>query len=229
MTNTTAASVCIVGAGAMGVFMGRDLIRSGVEVTFLVRPHRREQLARPQALYSWDDHSLERYSGYEVITDAEEQSATTFDFVVVTLDGASLRAPAGIELAAAIGRAYRGTTTGVILGAIGLEVRPWFLEKSGLSEDQVIMGSTAEALIYEVPAATIPLGSADAELLAQADYAYRHLSPVSFTVDDSAPELAAAFAALYAGPDVYPAKIVPAEGFALRPAGAAMLFALGLC
>lgn len=51
MTNTPAAqaSVCIVGAGSMGVFTGFDLSRAGVDVTFLVRPHRQEQLARPQA------------------------------------------------------------------------------------------------------------------------------------------------------------------------------------
>jgi ketopantoate reductase len=63
MTKTSTPSVCIVGAGSMGVSTGYHLSLAGAAVTFLVRPHRQEQLSRPQVLYSYDDHSLKTFSG----------------------------------------------------------------------------------------------------------------------------------------------------------------------
>lgn len=49
----------------MGVFTGVHLGLAGAAVTFLVRPHREEQLSRPQVRYSHDDHSLKTFSGYD--------------------------------------------------------------------------------------------------------------------------------------------------------------------
>ncbi|EFC85762.1 2-dehydropantoate 2-reductase N-terminal domain-containing protein [Parafrankia sp. EUN1f] len=197
MTDSRQVSVCVVGAGSMGVLTGYDLSEAGVAVTFLVRPHRQEQLSRPQFLYSYDSHSLKTYSRYDVIIDPAALSGTSFDFVVVTLDGASLSADAGRTLTREIGRAFRGTSTGVILGSIGLDIRSWFLEQSGLAETQVTQGTTG-SLIYEVPRAKIPWHpGVKADLLAKADYGYQPLSPAAFVVDDSAPQVAADFAALF--------------------------------
>jgi hypothetical protein len=181
----------------MGVLTGYHLQLAGAAVTFLVRPHRLEQLSRPQALYSYDDQSLKTYSGYDLMTDPAKLSGTSFDFVVITLDGLALRAEAGQKLADEIGRAFRGTSTAVIIGSVGIGLRSWFLERSGLAETQVTNG-VLYSLVYEVPPATIPLHpGVKSDLLAKADYAYRHFTPSGFAVDLSAPQVAHDFAALY--------------------------------
>ncbi|SNY38462.1 2-dehydropantoate 2-reductase N-terminal domain-containing protein [Paractinoplanes atraurantiacus] len=214
MTDNT-PSFGIVGAGSVGVNTAYDLIRAGAKVTFLVRPHRQEQLARPQAMFSYATNTLDRFSGYDVITDAAELASQRFDFLIVTLDNASLRAEAGLKLVKEIGRAFRGTNTGVILGAVGIGVRSWFIAESGLSEEQVAMGNTG-ALIHEVAAAGLPVDpSVDADLLAQADYAFKHLGPAGFTIDDSSPKLAEAFTAAYSGNGIPAAAIMPAAEMAI--------------
>ncbi|MEW1873284.1 hypothetical protein AB0420_35300 [Streptomyces caelestis] len=45
-------------------------------------------------LYSYDDHSLKTYSGYQLLTDPCELAGTAFAFIVITLDAAALRAEA---------------------------------------------------------------------------------------------------------------------------------------
>jgi ketopantoate reductase len=175
----TIPSIGVVGAGSVGVNTAYDLLRAGAKVTFLVRPHRQEQLSRPQVIYSYDDNTLDRFSGYDVITDPADLSALQLDFLIVTLDNASLRAEAGRTLVKEIGRAFRATKTGVILNAVGLDVVRWFLAESGLPEDRVAIGNTG-ALIHEVAAADLPVDtSVDADLLAQADYAVKHLGPAA--------------------------------------------------
>ncbi|MEV5666657.1 2-dehydropantoate 2-reductase N-terminal domain-containing protein [Streptomyces flaveolus] len=197
MTTSVAPSVCIVGAGSMGVVTGYHLGLAGASVTFLVRPHRQEQLSRPQRLYSYDDHSLNTYSDYELLTDPSELAGTVFDFVVITLDGAALRAEAGQRLVDEIGRAFRDTSTAVILGSVGIDLRSWFLERSGLADTQVIHGGLG-SLAHEVGPARMPVHPGTRpDLLSTADYAYRHPTPSGFLVDLSTPQVAHDFAALY--------------------------------
>ncbi|GAA5122627.1 hypothetical protein GCM10023339_41270 [Alloalcanivorax gelatiniphagus] len=220
-------SIGIVGAGSVGVNAGYDLVRAGAEVTFLVRPHRQAQLSRPQVMYTYDDHTLDSFSGYDVITDPAVLSDRQLDFVIVTLDNASLRAEAGVTLAKEIGRAFRSTNTGVILNAVGIEVVPWFLAESGLAEGQVVSGST-NALIHEVAANLSSGPGVDAELLAQADYAVKHLGPAGFIVDDSSPELAEAFTAAYAGNGIPAASVGSATDTAIGFSMLAPILAWGL-
>jgi hypothetical protein len=82
-----------------------------------------------------------------LITDPAKLAGTSFDFVIITLDGASLRTEAGQKLVDEIGRAFRNTSTAVILCSLGIEIRSWFLERSGLADSQVTQGDTG-ALIY---------------------------------------------------------------------------------
>ncbi|MHA7279849.1 ketopantoate reductase family protein [Arthrobacter sp. MDT2-2] len=199
-------SIGIVGAGSVGVNAAYDLIRARIKVTFLVRPHRQEQLSRPQVMYSYDDNTLDQFSGYDVITDPAALSGQRLDVLIVTLDNASLQTEAGLTLTKEIGRAFHGTKTGVVLNAVGIEVISWFLSQSGLSEEQVTMGNT-NALVHEVGAANLPADpSVDADLLAQADYAVKHLGPERFLIDDSSPNFAKTFAALYTANGI-PVKI----------------------
>ncbi|AFH62772.1 2-dehydropantoate 2-reductase N-terminal domain-containing protein [Paenibacillus caseinilyticus] len=215
MNNSNTASVCIVGAGSMGVLTGYHLGLAGAAVTFLVRPHRQEQLSRPQVLYSYDDHSLKTYSGYDLITDPAKLAGTSFDFVIITLDTASLRAEAGQKVVDEIGRAFRDTSTAVILGSVGIDLRSWFLERSGIADTQVTQGGLG-AFAYEAQRATMPLHpGVKPDLLAKADYAYRHHSPFGFVVDLSAPQVANDFAALYDRSGVSQCSIVSADEYNL--------------
>ncbi|RWR05194.1 ketopantoate reductase family protein [Paenirhodobacter populi] len=197
MSDTQQPRVLIAGAGAMGIVSSYHLALSGAAVTFLVRPHRVDAVERPQRLYCYDDGALKAYEGYELISDPATLSPGAYDYVVITLDGAAMRDPDGERLARAIGRVARGTSTGVILGALGIELRSWFLSVSELLGEQVTNG-TLGIQCHPVAGVTLPLHApTDADLLAQADFAYRHCWPLGFSVDDSAPGVAQRFAALY--------------------------------
>ncbi|WP_336783666.1 ketopantoate reductase family protein [Paenibacillus illinoisensis] len=197
MNNTNNTSVCIVGAGSVGILTGYHLSLAGVAVTYLVRPHREEQLARPQVLYSYDDHSLKTFSDYNIITDPIQLNETIYDFVVVTLDGASLRTEDGLKVVDEIGKNFKKTSTGVILLGVGIELRSWFLQRSGLADAQVTQGCTGAA-IYEAQRITMPVhDGVKSDLLAKADYGYRHASEYHFMLDSGSPQVAKEFATLY--------------------------------
>ncbi|WP_421579940.1 ketopantoate reductase family protein [Shinella sp. M31] len=221
--------ILIAGAGAMGLVSGYHLALSGAEVTFLVRPHRINQLARPQLLYSYDDGALNSYHGYGLATDLAQLTPNEYDYILITLDSAALRDPAGVTLAEAVGRIARNTSTRVILGTYGVELLPWFLSVSGLASDQVTNGVLG-IQSHNVGSAELPLHApTDADLLARADYAYRHCFPFGFIVDDSAPEVAAQFAALYSVSGVSLCIVMPAEQMKIFAAPAfAQLAAAGM-
>ncbi|WP_355585881.1 2-dehydropantoate 2-reductase N-terminal domain-containing protein [Xanthomonas cannabis] len=215
MTNTPKPAVLIVGAGSVGIITGYHLSLAGAAVTYLVRPHRQEQLARPQMLYSYDDHQLKEYKGYDILTATSQVIGRAFDFVFVALDGASLQAESGQEAAKELGRAFRDTSTGVILASVGFGLRKWFIGQSGLPETQVTNGNIA-SFIYEAQAVTLPFHpGVKPELLAAADYGYRHFSPAGFMLDRAAPQPAEAFATLYERNGVVGCNILSVDDYAL--------------
>jgi ketopantoate reductase len=63
MSDNLRPHILIIGAGSMGIITGYHLTLSGAEVTFLIRPHRKEALDRPQILYCYDDNQLKEYTG----------------------------------------------------------------------------------------------------------------------------------------------------------------------
>jgi ketopantoate reductase len=83
--------ILIIGAGSMGIITGYHLSLAGAHTTFLVRAHRTKELDQPQMLYCYDDNKLKEYKGYAYITDPSEMIGAKYDYIVVTLDGASLR------------------------------------------------------------------------------------------------------------------------------------------
>lgn len=191
------AKVLIVGAGAMGIITGYYLDLAGVAVTFLVRPNRVETLERPQILYCYDDVSLKYYTGCNIITSPAEIAHGDYDYVILAIDGAALRSLEGEQLVKAIGGAARGTETKVIIGTIGVGLRPRFLGRSGLRGEQVFNGGLY-ILIYQVARVSLPVHPpTDPDLLNRADFAYRHSGDIGLFVDDSAPEAARRFAEIY--------------------------------
>lgn len=197
MKDNISAKVLIVGAGSMGVITGYHLQLSGVDVTFLIRPHRKVAMDRPQVLYSYDDNSLKEYSGYKLITAPSDILATNHDYILITLDGAQLQSDVGLALVDTIGEAARGTDTKVILGTVRLELLPWFIKTSGLAPEQVTNGLLG-IQSYPAKAVTLPVHApTDPALVAQADLGYIHCFDYGFVVDDSAPAVANGFAELY--------------------------------
>jgi hypothetical protein len=205
--------VLIVGAGAMGMVTGYILHLAGAEITFLIRPHRAEALNHPQTLYSYNDNSLKEFKEYTYLTAPSQiLSQEAYDFIVITLDGAALKNETGQSLVKSIGSAVRQSTpkhTGVILGTVFLNIRSWFLGVSGLPEESVTLGwFTIRA--YSTAAVTLPLHPpTDQELLSKASIAYIDNLGDGFGVDDSAPEVANAFAKLYSSSGVSTCGITP--------------------
>jgi ketopantoate reductase len=122
MSDNLRPHILIIGAGSMGIITGYHLTLSGAEVTFLIRPHRKEALDRPQILYCYDDNQLKEYTGYSYITDPAEMVDASYDYVVITLDGIALRNSVGVNLVKTTGDAARNTDTKIVLGTVGRSI-----------------------------------------------------------------------------------------------------------
>jgi hypothetical protein len=192
-----AAQILIVGAGAMGLIVGYHLQLGGAAVTYLVRPERASELSRPQILYSYDDATLKMLSKYKIISDTSKIYFSSFDFVIVTLDGFTVRKPEPAALLKAIGEAIRASSTDVIIGGVGVGLHDYYLETTGLAAHRVLNGALG---LFCHPVATFQLpvhAPTDPALLSKADMAYRHINTTSFFLGDSSPEAALRFAAIY--------------------------------
>lgn len=132
MEKFTTPRVLIVGAGAMGIVVGHNLSLAKASVTYLVRPGNVERLGRPQMLYSYNDNTLKAFDDYDVITDHADIAKGRFDYIITTLDGASMQSDDGVELTKAIGKAALGSDIRVIQGALFFDSRRWFQHVSGL-------------------------------------------------------------------------------------------------
>jgi hypothetical protein len=207
-------SVLIVGAGALGVSTGYHLNLAGADVTFLVRENRLAALSRPQTLYCYDDGQLKIFSAYRTASELGVLAQTRFDFVLVTLDGASCRSAEGTKLLAGIADLIRGSEAVIIICGVG--VRGHYLNTTGLPENRILEGTLA-SLAYQVDRVTLPLHPpTDPALLAQAAFAYHHFKGVPGFMLAAKPRAAAeAFAALYNGSRASKAVVMKAELYAI--------------
>lgn len=225
MNTSTTPRVLIVGAGSIGMILGYHFSLAKADVTYLVRPARVERLSKTQTLYSYDDNSLKYFDSYSVISDHSSIAKGKFDFILLTLDGASLQSEDGIKLARAIGDAVKGTNTKVIQGGMFVDSRRWFQSVSGLDDDQFTNAYFA-ILAYSPGAVTLPLhGETDPALLEKADLAYSDRFGVGLFVDDSTPSIAKDFVDLYNACGVSKATVVPAKDFAMYANAMFALFA----
>ena len=113
-------SILIVGAGALGINTGYHLQLAGADVSFLVRPNKLETLSRPQRLYCYNDHSVKTFDGYQIYTNPTDLHDKTFDFVLLTLDGAACRTNDGVSTLQQLGAALNGKETHLIIWKITL-------------------------------------------------------------------------------------------------------------
>ncbi|MEO8313578.1 MAG: 2-dehydropantoate 2-reductase N-terminal domain-containing protein [Pseudomonadota bacterium] len=195
--NTPSAKFLIIGAGAMGIYMGHVLQNGAADITYLVRPNRVEKLSRPQLLYSFDDHVLNSFSGFHILSDPAEIERNFYDFIVVTIDGMALRSAEGQSLVRTIGEIARDTLTKVLLGTVGVNLRPGFMRLSGLADDQVFYGVLYTLVFQADRVRMTPHPPTNASLLAKADFAHRQHAPIGIFVDDSAADAAHRFVTLW--------------------------------
>ncbi|KAI0837835.1 hypothetical protein F5Y06DRAFT_297263 [Hypoxylon sp. FL0890] len=96
-----------------------------------------------------------------------------------------------------LGEAARQTSTNVVLGSVFFDLRAWFLQVSGLADEQVTNGHL-DIHVYSPKDVTLPLhDSLDPALIAKADFAYTDKLGQGFTIDDSSPAVAEGFAKIY--------------------------------
>ncbi|KAI2615344.1 hypothetical protein GGR54DRAFT_632228 [Hypoxylon sp. NC1633] len=185
MSDHSRPRILVVGAGAMGIITGYHLGLAGADVTFLIRPHRSDALNRPQILYCYDDNQLKEYKDYTYITDPSKMIGASYDFIVITVDGASLRNETGLSLMKTIGEAARHTNTKVVLGCIFIDI---------LS----VINGHLDIHVYAAKDLKLPPHApADPDLIKKADFAYTDKMGSGFTVEDTSPAVADEFAKIY--------------------------------
>lgn len=188
-------AVLVVGAGAMGLVCGHHLQLAGAQLTFLVRPGRIDAFTAPQTLYCYDDAELKRLDNYRTI-DAIAAS-DTFDYVLVTLDGATSRSTNGIATLRGLGDAIRASDAHVIMGGVGVGLREHYLQTMQLAEDR--LSSSFLGLLAHQTRANLPAHApTDPARLAQASVAYRQFAnKVGFYIESRNAAAAKRFADLY--------------------------------
>ncbi|MCB2061529.1 MAG: 2-dehydropantoate 2-reductase N-terminal domain-containing protein [Novosphingobium sp.] len=208
------SSVLIVGAGALGVVTGYHLHLAGAQVNFLVRPGRLPALQEPQTLYCYDDHELKRFSEYQAYGSVAEAAAGSYDFVIVTMDGATCRGQEATELLRALGDAMQNDHSVALISGVG--VRDYCRETMRLPEERVIEG-TMGLLSYQTDRVALPLNPpTNPEKLAQASIAYKHMGKnPGFMVVNKPARAAKAFAELYNRSGVSKCSLVGAKLYAM--------------
>lgn len=189
-------NILIVGAGAMGLINGYYLQQGGAKVTFLVRPGKKAASAPPAALYNYDSKELERFEDYRVVDNFGEIAAETYDYAIVTLDHSLAMSEDGMALLKAIGKAFADKNTVVIMGGVGIGLREHYLKTTGLPQTRILNGCLG--LLSHQSTADLPIHApTDAAKLKQSRIAYKHIGGDSFILDDTYPEEAKKFTAIY--------------------------------
>ncbi len=190
--------VLIVGAGALGITCAYHLRLADAEVGFLVRPHRVEALSRPQRLYRYDDHSVKTLDGFYVVDDPAKLHGEDFDFVMLTLDGATCRSEQGAATLRALGAAMAKGNATLIICAVGVGLYEHVQSLTGLSSKRLLEG-TMKIFAYQVGAENTPQPPAEDKALHDgADIAYINFPDrVGFFVTAKPAGPSKAFSALF--------------------------------
>jgi Ketopantoate reductase PanE/ApbA len=190
-------SLLIIGAGAVGLVVGYHMAVGGTAVTFYVRPSRRKSFDSFQTLYCYDDSELKTFRDFDVISDTSEMASRQFDFILLTLDGASCYSEEGKKLLGDIGENILNASTQMIMCGVGIGLREHILNATGLPDHRLLEGTLGNAS-HQV-SANLPIHPPTSETkLSEATMAYRHFpNRVGFMLAPGNREKALAFAALY--------------------------------
>lgn len=192
-----APSVLIVGAGAVGLSTGYHLALGGADVTFLVRPGRKDAFAAPRHLYCYDDGELKRFDGYGVEDDVAGLELERLEHVIVTLDGHTSRTPESTVMLSALGDAIRDTPAVVITIGMGIGLREHYLQTMRIPGERLLRGIPG-MLSHQAGAGLPTHPPTDPALVAEASICYRHPSSrVGLRIAPRPRAAAKRFAALY--------------------------------
>ena len=218
-------SVLIVGAGALGLVTGYHLSLAGAEITFLVRPNRMAALQTPQQLYCYDDHRLKTFDRYRAVASVDEAVSSGYDYVLITLDGATCRGQEATAMLSELGNGIRATDACVLVCGVG--VYDYICEVMSLTPARVMEG-TMGLLSYQTDRVTLPLNPpTDADALAQAAIAYHHMGDnPGFMIANEPEEPVVRFAALYNASGISKCKVVNATVYRMMTASAFPIMAI---
>jgi 2-polyprenyl-6-methoxyphenol hydroxylase-like FAD-dependent oxidoreductase len=211
-----ATRVLIVGAGALGLTTAYHLQLAGAGISFLVRPHRVEELSRPQRLFSYGEHDLKTLEDYQLFTSAGELRGQQFDFVLLTLDGATSRSDQGTAMLTELGRALADTGTSLLIAGVGVGLYEHVEAATGFAEEKLFEG-TMKMFAYQVNSENTPLPTTqDLELHNSADVAYLNFADgVGFFVTSRPAQASKAFCQLYDQSGVATCKRIPRSVYAM--------------
>lgn len=204
-------NILVVGAGALGLTCAYHLQLGGAAISFLVRPHRLEALSRPQRLFHYNDHSTGTLADYHLFSDPAELSGQRFDFVLLTLDGATCRSEQGVATLRTLGAALAGTGAGLVICGVGLGLYEHVQASTGLGPEQLLQG-TMKIFAYPVGADGAPQPSpADKTVHDSADIAYLSFPDrVGFVMAAKPKAAARTFAGIYDRGGAVTCQLLPA-------------------
>lgn len=212
----SASRVLIVGAGALGLTTGYHLQLAGAEISFLVRPHRVDALSAPQRLYSYGDHDLKTLESYQLFSSTADLRGQHFDFVLLTLDGATCRSEQGVATLTELGRELADSGASLVINGVGVGLYEHIKTTTGFAGAKLLEG-TMKMFAYQVGSAGTPLPSAgDLDLHNAADIAYLNFADgVGFFVTSKPKQASKAFPALYNQCGVATCKRMPRSVYAM--------------
>jgi len=205
------SQVLIIGAGALGITCAYHLQLGGAKISFLVRSNRVEALSRPQKLYCYNDHSIKSLDGYRVFTEASEFQGQHFDFVLLTLDGATCRSDEGVALLSAVGKVLAETKSNLVICGVGIGLYEHVRDTTGFSESNLLEGSM-KMFAYQVGRPNSPQPTNDLESHNSADIAYLFFSDrMGFFIAAKPKQPAQAFAELWKKSGTIFCKLMPSK------------------
>jgi Ketopantoate reductase PanE/ApbA len=205
--------ILIVGAGAVGLTVGHHLSLAGADVTYFIRPGRRDSFPTEHSLYCYDDATLETHAGYRVVSTAAEVAAQRYDYVLLTLDAATCRSEPGNQLLRELGDALRDTPATVIYCGVGLGLREHLTAVTHLHPDRLLEGSLG-SLSHQTEANLANHPPTDPAILADSAIAYRHFAGrVGFVLVPEPRDAAKRFARIYNRNGTSRSMLVPAAAW----------------
>jgi len=203
------SNILVVGAGALGISCAYFLQLAGAQISFLVRPHRIEQMGASQRLFSYSDHDVKTLADYTLYDDAEKLRGKSFDYVLLTLDGATCRSEQGAQTIKALGLALADTDAKMIICGVGLGLYDFVRQTSGFSPQQLLEGTMA-IYAYQVDRPNTPLpAEPDRSLHDSCDIAYYLFNSAGFMLASKPGAQAKAFDALLQRSNIISCRMVP--------------------
>lgn len=194
----SAERVLIVGAGALGLTTAYHLQLAGAEVSLLVRAHRESALQRAPTLYSYDENAVHTLANYRLFTAEEQLRGESFDFVLLTLDGATCTSEQGTMTLSALGEILRHDSAVMLICGVGPGLLDHVRRSTGLPGERLLEG-TMKMFAYQTSAPDAPRPApASKSLHDSADVAYLNFPDrVGFYVTTAPKAASRDFVALY--------------------------------